>query len=462
MIWDLIVVGGGISGLAAAYEAKKRGRRVLVLERSGHCGGAVRTQHRDGCLLEEGAESLLSIKPAARQLCEELGMAEDLIGTQSQYGGALVVKGPQLYPVPEGFRLLAPQEVLPFLRSPVFSWWGKVRMGLEWFIPPRRDTSDESLAQFVRRRFGRECLDRMAQPLAAGIYTADPEDLSMQAAMPQFVELERRYGSILRGFFRNRGTRGTAAGPRYTLFQTLRHGLGQIPAKIVEFLGPDAVRLDSPVQALTPRQGEWEVALADETLTARQVVLAVPAHAAVPLCRGCAPLLAQELAAVPYLSSATVNLVYLLSAIEHNTKAYGFVAPAVEHRDILACTFSHRKYADRCPPDAALLRTYLGGAHDQKMMDYSDEQMIERSHNELRCFLGIQGPPVFAHIARAPLSMPVYQVGHLDRVARIEQAAQQVPGLITVGNYLYGVGVPDCIALARRRIQEVLATDPTH
>lgn len=454
---DVLVIGGGISGLSAAYEAHRAGKSVLVLEGSERWGGVLRSRLEENYVLEEGAESMLANKVAGRQLCEDLGIGEHLISTQPQYRSTLVVHDGKLVPIPAGFRMLAPQLIWPFLRSPLFSWWGKLRALGELFVPVRSMTEDESLADFVRRRLGREVLERMAQPLAAGIYTADPETLSMRATMPQFVEMERRFGSVIRGLRKTTPKGEAASGPRNALFQTLRDGMGELPRRLVEVLGEKATRLNARVDSVSREDGGWNVIVSGERLRARDLVIALGAPQAAALCRTWAPELAQELSTIKYLSSATVNLCYPLDAVTSSMIAYGFVVPHREKFDILACTYSHRKYAGRCSPKEALLRTYLGGAHNPGILDWSDEQMVEASHRDLTKLLGVKVRPTLTHVTRIPSAMPVYSVGHPGRVARIEKSCRQISHFVLTGNFLRGVGIPDCIGLARESVKRLLS-----
>lgn len=451
--YDLIIVGGGLSGLTAAYRARQRGWKCLVLEGSQRFGGSLQTDYQGGLVQELGAESMVLAKPWGRDLCLELGLGDQLVTPMPEYRRTLIVRKGRLVGIPEGLRLLAPSQWLPFLRSPAVSWWGKLRMGLDFLIPPRRGNQDESLGSFVRRRLGKEALERIAQPLVAGIYTADPETLSMQATLPQFLEYEQRYGSVCRGLMLSAEARASS-GPRYQLFTSLKKGFQQLIDALVQQLPPESMRLDYQVQSI--RSGPpWEV----DGFQARRVLLATPTYQAALCLQGLDPGLAQHLQTQEYLSSATVNLVYPAEAVDRATRAYGFVVPAVEGGDILACTFSHRKYPGRTPEALALLRTYIGGAKRPEAVEWSDEEMVERSHAALSRLLRIRQLPVQSQVMRYRRAMPLYRVGHLHWVSVLEDRLAAWPGLELTGNAYRGVGIPDCIRLATEKIQRWSESD---
>jgi oxygen-dependent protoporphyrinogen oxidase len=321
-------------------------------------------------------------------------------------------------------------------------------MACEFFVPPRRSSEDESLASFVRRRLGREALERIAQPLVAGIYTADPETLSMRATLPQFVDYEQNFGSVCRGLLTSPEARASS-GPRYQLFCSLQGGFQQLIDRLQEAIGQDSFRLEHRVHSIAPGEGTgWKV---DEWST-RRLVMALPTYHASPLIQGWDCSLAALLERVDYLSSATVNLVYPLSSVDRSTRAFGFVVPSVERRDILACTFSHRKYPGRTTPDIALLRAYVGGAHRPEAMQWSDQEMVERSHNELASLLGIKVQPMASTVKRYVRAMPLYRVGHLEWLRTLHDQSSRWPTLALIGNAYKGVGIPDCIRLANEAV----------
>jgi oxygen-dependent protoporphyrinogen oxidase len=461
----VVVVGGGMSGLAAAHRLVARAAQshlsqssqssleVLLLEASPRLGGTVRTHRRGGFLIEGGPDSFISEKPEALALAMEIGLEKNLVGTTTAHRRAFIVRHGRLRPVPEGFQLLAPSRLLPFAYSGIVSWRGKARIALEMFVPRRReDGDDESLAQFVRRRFGREALERIAQPLVGGIYTADPERLSLRATMPRFTEMERTAGSVTRALLKARRRAATASrgtsGARYSLFLAFDDGMQTLTDRLAALLPRDCVRLGAKVESLDFDEGRrrWRLRLGpDETITADAVCLALPAYASAALLRDADPTLADELEAIPYASTATVNLAYRRADIPHPLDGFGFVVPFVERRATLACTFSSVKFDGRAPAGHALLRAFVGGALQPEMFALDEDAMIAAVREDLRALLGVTAPPLFAHVEKWPRSMAQYVVGHADRVARVRERLARLPSLRLAGNAYEGAGLPDCI-----------------
>lgn len=445
--YDLIIVGGGLTGLTAAYRAQQRGWKFLLLEATERFGGSLETLHSDGLVQELGAESMVTAKPWGKDLILELGLGDQLVSPQPEFHNTMIVRNGRLVPIPEGLRLLAPSQWLPFLRSPAVSLLGKARMALEFFVPARRDNRDESLASFVTRRLGKEALQRIAQPMVAGIYVADPTTLSMRATLPQFLEYERKYGSVCRGLLLSPEARASR-GPRYHLFNSLKGGFGQLIAALRDRLPAASLRLNHQVGHIRPLENGWQV----DGETTPRLLMAAPTYALADLLRPFDEAGAKLLSRLEYLSSATVNLTYPLSAADRSTRGYGFVVPAVEGRDILACTFSHRKYPERTSGNIALLRTYLGGASRPEAMGWSDAEMVARSHMELSRLLSIEEPPTGAVVKRYQRAMPLYAVGHLEWLSTLEDHLSRWPGLAWAGNAYRGVGIPDCVRSASEAI----------
>ncbi|MBI2879024.1 MAG: protoporphyrinogen oxidase, partial [Candidatus Rokubacteria bacterium] len=459
--------GGGIAGLAAAHRltelARERGLglSLTLLEARDRLGGTIATERAGGFLIEAGPDSFLTDKPWGLALVERLGLGERLIGTREGSRRVFVVHRGRLHPLPEGFLLLAPTRLGPLLRSRLFSWPGKLRMALDLVLPRGRETADESLASFVRRRLGREALERVAQPLVAGIYTADPESLSLAATMPRFLELERRHRSLILGLRAEAARRAGAAsasGVRYGLFASLAGGMGELVEALAGRLA-DAVRLKSPVAGLSrsDRPPRWRIYLADGgTLEADGVMLATEAHAAARIAADLDPELARDLAGIPYASSATVTLGYRREAIAHPLDGFGVVVPRSERRPIIACTFSSLKYPGRAPEGHVLLRAFLGGALQEGMLALDDEALAATARAELAALLGITGPPELVRVHRHPAAMPQYRVGHLELVAGIEARLARHPGLALAGSAYRGVGLADTIHSAETAASHLL------
>lgn len=481
----VIVIGGGVTGLAAAHrlvELNGEGRNgtappveVLLIEASLRLGGTVRTLRREGFLLEAGPDAFITEKPAAVELARRLGLEERLIETNPEHRRSFVVRGGRLHPTPEGFHLLAPASLRPFVTSRIFTWRGKARMALDLLLPRRRNAeADESLASFVRRRFGREALERMAQPMVGGIYTADPELLSLRATMPRFHEMERRHRSVilaLRARAAEQGAQANAgtSGARYGLFATFDEGMQTLTDALAARLPAESVRTATKVEYMTyeGRARGWVVSTnRDEHLRADAVLLALPAHTAGLLLRGVedtdledAPRgpVSTELSRIPYASTATVNLAFRREDVSHPLDGFGFVVPHVERLTTLACTFSSVKFAGRAPDGQVLLRAFVGGALRPDAFYTERERMVESVLGDLRGLLGVRGEPLFSHVEKWPHSMAQYHVGHVERVERIRERLARLPTLRLAGNYLDGAGIPDCVRTGERAAEELHA-----
>ena len=450
----VIVVGGGIAGLAAAHRlvelARDEGRPLdlVLLEAADRLGGTIRTERADGFLLEAGADSFISEKPWALALAERIGLGARLRRTDDRFRRTYVVRAGRLRPLPEGFLLLAPTRAWPVLASGVFSWRGKLRLGLDLVLPRRRGAGDESLGSFVRRRFGREALERVAQPLVGGIYTADPERLSLAATMPRFLALEREHRSLILGLRRTAraAEAAGASGPRWSLFVTLAEGMEELIDALAARLPAAAVRLGTAAAAVAPSSQGWCVQLSDGArLRADGVVLAGPAPGMATLVDRLDPTLSTLLSGIAYASSATVALAYPRAAVRHPLDGFGFVVPRVERRATLACTFSSVKYPGRAPDGFALIRVFVGGALQGDLLAQDDRALARLAHDDVAPLLGITGEPVLSRAWRHRSAMPQYDVGHLDRVAAIESRLEALPGLALAGGAYRGVGIADCV-----------------
>jgi protoporphyrinogen/coproporphyrinogen III oxidase len=471
----VVVIGGGISGLAAAHHLVEQSAQleqqpeVLLLEASARLGGIIRSERREGFLLEAGPDSFISEKPEAVELAKRIGLAERLIETNDAHRRSFIVRKGRLRAVPNGFQLLAPTQFWPFVTTDIFSWSGKARMALDIFLPRRskqNGSNDESLAQFVRRRLGHEALERMAQPMVGGIYTADPEKLSLRATMPRFLEMEREHGSLLRAMWKQRRSanateaKGTS-GPRYSLFLAFDEGMQVLVDAIAARLDKVSVQLNTKVETLAfdEQKKQWRVGVLEgEAILADAVCLALPAYASAKLLRATDSSLADELEAIQYASTATINLAYRRSDIAHALDGFGFVVPFIEQRSVLACTFSSVKFAGRAPVDHALLRAFMGGALQPEVFALDKEAMIEAARRDLQELLGITGPPLFTHVEKWPRSMAQYHVGHMERVARIRERLRMRPTLKLAGNAFNGAGIPDCIRSGEAAADEILSS----
>ena len=459
---SVAIIGAGVSGLACARRLREElddQSALAVYEASAAAGGVTKSMQRDGFTLELGPDSMLSIKPPALQLLRELGFESSIQSTRPTARRSLVARGRQLVPVPEGVYLMAPGKMLPFVKSPLISWPGKLRMGLDLIKPRRRKgLPEESLADFVLRRLGRECLERLAQPLVGGIYTAHPKRLSLRATMPQFVDMEQEHRSLILAM-RARSKQqqsAAAAGPRYGLFVTLKQGLGAVTARMAEELS-DQLHYNALIDACRRNaQGRWEIyrdgSLVNEV---EHLVLALPAHRIAHLLRDDS-LLHPLLGGIPYADIATVNVALREQDIERLPQAAGFVVPAVDHQAMIACTFVHHKYEHRAPAGHVLLRAFCGGAMHADDLQFSDAELCQRVLGELHWRFGLKGQPLFTQVQRWPQAMAQYELGHLRRCDLIDQALALRPGLHLLGNGMRGVGIPDVVGKGWQVAENIL------
>ncbi|MCW5889010.1 MAG: protoporphyrinogen oxidase [bacterium] len=440
------MVGAGVAGLAAAHRLLARPARdveVVLYEAGPRAGGPIGTEHVDGFAIELGPDTFITDKPWALALCERLGFADALIATRPGERRTWVVRDGRLAPLPEGFLMMAPTAPWPLVTSPLFSWAGKLRMALD-LILPAHPVRDESLGAFVRRRLGREALERVVDPLVSGIYTADPDRLSLAATMPRFQEMERVHGSVIHGL-RHAADARDAAGARYGLFASHRDGMGGLVDALVARLPPGALHLRTPVRGLEPGVAGWRVHLADAVVETDAVIVAVPAWAAAPLLAPLDASLAADLAAIDYASSATVTFAVRAGPVRDALRGFGFVVPFAEGRRLVACTFASRKWAGRAPDGYELLRAFVGGARDPGIVDADDATLVATARGELEALLRVPIEPVLTRVARHRRAMPQYAVGHLDRVAALEARLATLPGLALAGAAYRGVGIPDCV-----------------
>ena len=440
-VLDAVVVGGGIAGLAAAYELRRRGAAVQLLEAAPRSGGVIVTERVDGWVIDGGPDALLVHKPAAVDLCRELGLGDRLVPTLLPRT-AYVLREGRLCPLAEGSFLGFPVSFTALAASSLFSWAGKLRMACEIVIP-RGGGDDESIASFVRRRFGEDAADYLAEPLLAGIHAGDAERLSLAALFPQLGDAERRAGSVLRSL-RALRVRPSARGA----FVSLPGGIGELVEAVAASLGPGAIRLSTRVHAVR-RAGMFTVETDSGTLPARALVLGVPAWTAGGLLRSVDATLARLCEAVPYASTATVALGYRRNQIRHPLHGSGFVVPRVEQRALLAATWVTSKWPGRAPEGCALLRGFLGGGRDPRRLEQSDEELVATAREALSEILDIDGDPLLTRLYRFPRQSPQYEVGHLQRVAAIEERLAALPGLYLTGSGFRAIGIPDCIADGR-------------
>jgi oxygen-dependent protoporphyrinogen oxidase len=439
------VVGGGIAGLAAArrLETLSPDAEIILLERSGRLGGKLLTEHVDGFVIEAAPDSFLSRKRRAIELCEELGIADDLIGRRPENAQSFVRVGQELHPLPEGLTGMIPTNLDALAASPLLSAEGRARLATEPEVPPAPPNGDESIASFMTRRLGREAYERLVEPLLAGIYGGDGERLSLRATFPNLRALELEHGSVLRGL---------AAQPRaessYPPFVALRSGMQALTDALAESLRRTSIRTASRLVTLCHKaDGRYFLGGGVE---ADAVVLAMPAHASATAAADLDAELAELLGGIPYASSAIVTHAYRREDVPHPLAGYGYLVPATEGSEVLACTWSSSKWEHRAPEGFALLRVYL-----RSIPADTDAELVELARRELR-LLGVQAEPHLSRVHRWPDGMPQYVLGHPKRLERIEEALERHPGLALAGSAYRGVGIPDCIESGERAAESVV------
>lgn len=467
----ITIIGGGIAGLATAFYLQKKSRETgielsyTLIEAAPRFGGKIVTEYADGFVIEGGPDSFITQKPWGTQLCRDLGVSDRVIPTNDHRRNVYVLTKGKLVPFPGGFRLAIPTEFIPFALSPLISPWGKLRMGMELFIPPRREDGDESLASFFRRRLGAEAVDKIAGPMMGGIYTADAENLSIQSTFPMFVEMERKYGSLIKAMQAGKKKRPPAGhghnGQPPAMFTSLRHGMNELVETIVSQLDGD-LRAGCRVAGLNYRAPGFEIYVDQPDaapFTTDAVVLAIPAFRAAPLVQPLAPELAGMLNQIRYVSTANISLAYRYDEVrpQHDLNGFGFMIPKSENRPILACTWTSTKFNHRVPGDGALLRIFVGGDGREQLVDLPDEELLALVRAEIAAIMGVTAAPIAQRVFRWRNGNPQYDVGHLERVAAMEQLAAVMPGLYLTGSAFRGIGIPDCIKSAMNTVDQILA-----
>lgn len=461
----MAVIGGGISGLAAAHRIVELHPRaeLTLFESSQRLGGSLHTYRNQGYLIERGADSFITNVPWASDLCDRVGCTDQLLPTNPHHRGVCVVRRGKLVMLPDGFQMLAPSRMWPVLTSNALSCCSKLRLLCEPFVP-RHTGSEETLEEFATRRLGRKTFEQLVEPLAAGIYTGDARKLSAAATMPQFIEMEKTWGSLIRGVKKrsNEHRDVASSGARYSLFVTLRDGMQNLATAIAGRLPHQSVQLGTPVRRIQRQpDGCWKIEH-DASETGESfagVILAVGTPQAASLVESTATSLSQELQKVEAASSVIVALGYRSEQFRKPLDCFGLVVPRVERRRILAASFSSIKFPGRAPDNCVLIRVFLGGMLQPNWVDQDDDILTRVAGEELAELLHVQGPPVLQDVTRWHGAMPQYHVGHLETVGRIEQALQQLPGLQLAGNAYQGVGIPSAIHSGEQAAERLLQAD---
>jgi oxygen-dependent protoporphyrinogen oxidase len=454
----VIVIGGGIAGLSAGYYLQKKALQngleldLSLLEAGKDWGGKITTDRHEGFVIEGGPDTFLATKPAGVALCRELGLEARLHGTNPDQRNTYVLHRGELEPLPDGLTMMIPTRFGPMIRTGLLSWLAKARMGLDFILPPQPPNGDESLGAFVSRRLGRDAYERLIEPLMSGIYAGDGDRLSLQSTFPYLREMELEYGGLVKGALairrkRAKNGRTKQKGSR-SIFLTPRSGLAEIIEALVKCLkGAGAnLRTGATVKRVAKFEDGYQVELVNgEVLAAEGVILATPAYISGELLAGVNPQLCQDLQSIPYVSTATISLAYRESDLPRPLDGYGYVIPRREGRRALACTWTSTKFSHRAPDGYALVRVFVGRAGQEQDIPQDEAGLLAIAQEELSLTLGISSQPVYSRVYYWDKAMPQYNLGHPQRLERIEAALEKLPGLALAGNGYHGIGIPDCI-----------------
>jgi oxygen-dependent protoporphyrinogen oxidase len=449
----VIIIGGGISGLSAAYYLAKAGREATLIESRPRLGGVIQTEHVEGCTIEAGPDSFLSVKPAAFDLIREIGLGDQIIGSNDHLRVTFVRKNGRLVPLPDGLMMMVPTKILPLVTTSLIGWGTKLRMGMELFRAPQPQPGDESVAQFVEEHYGREAVDYLAEPLLSGIYGGNVERLSVRSVLPRFVELANQYGSLTRGVLAMRA-KAKPSGPAPPLFRTLRGGLGQMVDAVRSAIGGKVSVVQGRAEIVERRAGRYAVRIGEDWIEAEHIVVATEAHSAGNLLVNVDGRLSDLLGTVEYGSSITIALGFDDRDFADPPVGFGFLVPKKERRALMACTWVGTKFSNRVPDGKTVARCFMGGL-DESAFTRSDDQIVSAVADDLREIAGVTARPRFSRVYRWPRAMAQYPVGHPTVAAEIESRVATLPGLHLAGNAYDGIGIPDCIRLGKRAAERI-------
>jgi oxygen-dependent protoporphyrinogen oxidase len=457
----IAIIGGGISGLSAAFaleEARRAGLPLeyILFESSSRFGGVLVTDRIQDCLVEAGPDSFLTEKPWAADLCRQLGLGDQLIGSNDKDRKTYILVKGKLVAMPDGLMFMVPTRIMPVAFSPLFSLPTKLRMAIEWFTKPQT-RADETVAAMVTRHYGTEMVDRLADPLLSGVYGGEASQLGVRAVLPRFAEMESSHGSLSKAMLAARRRTSAAQNTAKPVFTSLKNGMQQLADALLMRLDPSALRRNAMVGEVRSEGDGWLVSAPERSDLFDAVIVATPAPAAAILLQTASAELAHELCGIPYSSSVTVALGYNQQVRSALPPGFGFLLPRSEGRRMLAATFVHNKFPFRAPEDRALVRCFLGGSRDGEALQLADAEIVRLVREDLRQILGLNSEPSFTRVYKWRASMAQYGVGHLDRVQRIEHLRRQLPGLSLAGNAYRGIGVPDCVRSGSEAANQAMA-----
>ncbi len=447
----IAIIGGGISGLSAAFtleEKRQSGAEIeyVLFEAAPRLGGVMVTDRVDGCLVEAGPDSFLTEKPWATDLCRKIELGDQLIGSNDSERKTYIVARGKLVVMPDGLMFMVPTKIMPTVLSPLFSWRTKIRMAADWFHPPRKASEDETVAEMVKRHYGSEMVELLADPLLSGVYGGEASGLSVRAVLPRFADMESKHGSLGRAMLAARKKMGAAANvPARPLFTSLKEGMQQMVDALVARLDANSLKTSSLVQSVIRQDNGWTVCAGYQSDQFDAVIIATPTHAAAAVLQAADENLSREMGEIKYSSSVTVTLGYDEKVRRSLPPGFGFLVPRSAGRRMLAATFVHNKFPHRAPENRAIVRCFLGGARDEQILQSSEEEILQIVRSELRQIIALNNEPLFARIYKWKSAMAQYSVGHLERLQRIESLRQKLPGLALAGNGYNGIGVPDCV-----------------
>ena len=451
----IAIIGGGIAGLSASYALQKEIERrreevtFLLVEKENRLGGSILTERQDGFVIEGGPDCFLSEKPEAIALSRKLGIQDHLIKTNEQVRRTFIFSQGRLQELPEGFMLLAPTNFSSFIKNPLISLPGKLRIAMDLVIPAKKSGEEESLAQFITRRLGKEVLEKIADPLIAGIHTSDPETMSLKSTFPRLIELEKNYRSLIIGMIkRKKMVQREKGANNYTMFMSLKEGLATLPETLAVSLNPTALLTGNQVMRIgkvSDGSGYLLESATGELLKVMSVVFATPAFITADLLKKIDPALSSDLFSIHYVSTATISLAYERKDVTYPLNGFGFVIPRSENRKIMACTWTSIKFAHRVPDDKLLIRCFVGGIKNEHLTRLKESALIAIVCEELRDIMGIQAAPLFAKVFCWEKSMPQYTIGHETKILKIEERLSSNPGIFLAGNAYRGIGISDCI-----------------